>query len=180
MVQSWKHGATAACTCGRVEIEATGAPIMTTICYCDDCQAAARTLEALPGAPPLLERDGGTSCVMYRNDRIRCSKGAELLKPFRLKEKSPTRRQVASCCNTPMYMDFDSGPHWIDAYRARFKGEAPPIDMRTCTKFAPAGTVFSDGIPSYSTHSAMFFWKLIAAWIPMLLKPPRKPQPARR
>jgi hypothetical protein len=174
MTGNWKQGATASCQCGQVELVATGKPIITAACYCDDCHAAARTLEALPGAPPVLERDGGTSYVMYRNDRIRLTKGRERLKPFKLKETAHTRRQVASCCNTPMYMDFDSGPHWVDLYRARVQGDAPPIEIRTCTKFAPAGTTFNDGIPSPAMHTGSFYWKLLAAWIPMLINPKPK------
>ncbi len=28
----------ASCACGSVELEASGAPITSVVCYCDDCQ----------------------------------------------------------------------------------------------------------------------------------------------
>ena len=41
---------TATCACGRVELEAFGKPIVSTVCYCDDCQKGADQIEALPNA----------------------------------------------------------------------------------------------------------------------------------
>jgi hypothetical protein len=38
------------CSCGQVECEATGAPIVTVACYCDDCQEGSRQIEELPNA----------------------------------------------------------------------------------------------------------------------------------
>jgi hypothetical protein len=174
MAESWKQGVTASCACGQVELVATGKPIITATCYCEDCREAARTFEALPGAHSVREQDGSTTYVLYRNDRIRCTQGREHLKSFKLKETSYTRRQLASCCNTPMYMDFDSGPHWIDLCRARIVGDAPPVEIRTCTKYAPAGSVFNDGIPSPPMHTGTFYRKLLVAWVPMLLNPKPK------
>ncbi len=45
---------TVRCTCGQVEFEAKGQPILTSVCYCDDCQRASRQTGSLPGAPRLL------------------------------------------------------------------------------------------------------------------------------
>ena len=85
------------CLCGEVELAAAGAPTTTVVCYCDDCQAAARQLEALPGAPPLLDRAGGTEFVVYRKDRVTVARGADRLRRTKLKEGSPTNRAVAAC-----------------------------------------------------------------------------------
>ena len=74
----------AACACGKVELEATGAPIATAICYCNACQAGGRMIEALPNAPKVLNDDGGTDYILYRKARARVTKGAELLKPLKL------------------------------------------------------------------------------------------------
>ena len=49
------------CTCGAVQCVATGDPIGTAVCYCDDCQAAAKQIEALPGAATVMDSDGGTA-----------------------------------------------------------------------------------------------------------------------
>ena len=158
----------AACTCGRVALEAKGAPILTASCYCDDCQAAARLIEALPGAPRLLDADGGTSFVVYRKDRLGWTKGAELLKSYKLKETSPTKRMVAGCCNTAMVLGFDDAKHWVDVYRARVVGEAPRVEMRVCTRFKPGGAAFADSVPSYPGYSPRFLAKLLKARVAML------------
>ena len=77
----------ASCACGQVEIEAVGAPIASTICYCDDCQAAAALIEAMPGAPSFREPDGGTSLIVFREDRVRCVRGEANLKKLKLREE---------------------------------------------------------------------------------------------
>jgi hypothetical protein len=51
---------TSSCVCGRVRCEAAGAPILSGVCYCDDCQEGGRRIEALPHAAPVLDADGGT------------------------------------------------------------------------------------------------------------------------
>jgi hypothetical protein len=33
-----KNVMAASCACGSVELEASGAPITSVVCYCDDCQ----------------------------------------------------------------------------------------------------------------------------------------------
>jgi hypothetical protein len=114
------------CSCGKVECEAAGAPIMSVVCFCDDCQEGSRQIEALPGAPSIHDPDGGTPYVLYRKDRFRCSSGGELLRARRLRDASPTKRVVASCCNSGMYLDFEKG-HWLSIYRGRFVGSAAPL-----------------------------------------------------
>lgn len=165
------HRAVARCACGSVEFTADGAPILPVTCYCDDCQAGAREIERLPGATQILDADGGTEYLLYRRDRMRVTKGAEHLQDHRLTSGSKTRRIVASCCQTAMVLDF-APAHWLTAYRARFGPDAPPIEMRVMTKFAPGGAIPDDGIPSYKTHSWRFLARVAAAWIPMLLRRP--------
>ncbi len=99
-----------------------GAPILTAACYCDDCQAGAEKLEALPGARPFHDADGGTWMALYRKDRHRVVRGAERLERTKLKPKSGTNRVVARCCNSAMLVDFDGGPHWISIYRPGYAG----------------------------------------------------------
>ncbi len=161
---------TASCHCGQVELRATGDPIVTSMCYCDDCEAGARHIEALPDSRPVRNPDGGTSYILYRKDRISCSKGAPLLRSFKLVEKSAANRMVASCCNSAMFMNFDDGRHWVSAYRAQFQGELPQVQMRICTKFAAQKATLPPDIPSYSGYPLRLLAKLIAAWVPMLLR----------
>jgi hypothetical protein len=75
----------AACSCGSVELEASGVPITSVVCYCDDCQKGSRHIESLPNAAPVLDPDGGTAYIVYRKDRIRCSRGAALLQSYKIR-----------------------------------------------------------------------------------------------
>ena len=118
---------TARCSCGSVEIEAFGTAITSVVCYCDSCQEGSRHIEALTNSPPILGPDGGTAYILYRKDRIRYSKGAELLKGYKIDEKSTTSRVVATCCNSAMVMRFDDAKHWVPIYRSRFQGDMPPL-----------------------------------------------------
>jgi hypothetical protein len=161
-----KNSLTATCACGRVEFHAQGAPIISLICHCDDCQEAGRQLEALPNAPPLRDANGGTGYLAFRKDRVRCTHGAALLRRHKIREDSPTNRLVATCCNSAMLLNFDDSKHWVDLYRARVQGHIPPIEMRVGTKFA-AGDVPKD-VPSYPRYAFRFIAKLMAARIAML------------
>ena len=167
MSESPKNKATARCLCGSVEFEVVGAPILCAVCYCDDCQEGARQIEALPNAPPVLDTDGGTPYLLYRKDRMKCSKGAEHLRDHKIKKDSPTRRVVASCCNSAMFLDFQKG-HWFSAYRARFEGSVPSLQMRIQTKFKSENSDIPNDVPSYPTYPFKFLAKLVGAKIAML------------
>ncbi|RVU45778.1 hypothetical protein EA187_08420 [Lujinxingia sediminis] len=155
------------CRCGKVQLGLSGKAIACLSCYCDDCQAGARELEALPGAGPITKEGGGTEYVMYRNDRLEIRKGAANLKEYKLREDSPTSRVVASCCQAAMYLSFSDSRHWVSLYRERFEEDAPPLDVRICTRFKPEGAEIPDDVPSVSSYSLTFMWKLLAARIAM-------------
>lgn len=157
------------CACGRVQCEAVGAPIVGAVCYCDDCQEGARRIEALPNATPFRDPDGGTSLLVYRDDRFRCSSGAELLESHKIKEGSPTRRMVASCCNSALFLKFEPG-FWVSAYRARFEGhDLPPLDMRQQIKHRTVADALPADVPSHRGFSLRLFAKLISARFAMSL-----------
>ena len=99
-----------ACACGQAHLEVERAPIVSTECHCNSCRAAGARLQTLAEALPFLETNGGTRFVLYRKDRIRFLKGAELLKEFRLAPGAKTRRVVATCCNTPVFLEFQRRP----------------------------------------------------------------------
>jgi hypothetical protein len=161
----------AACQCGKVKFEAAGPPILTGSCYCTSCQEAGRRFEQLASAPPVLDPDSGTSFVLYRKDRVQCVAGQEHLEERRLKPASPTRRVIATCCNSAMFLDFTKG-HWLSIYRNRFPAGAPPLEMRVMTKERRVGVKLADDLPDYSGHSGKFMLKLIAAWIAMGFRRP--------
>ena len=156
------------CSCGQVECEATGAPIVTVACYCDDCQEGSSQIEELPDAPRVRDADGGTAYVLYRKDRLKCSRGRDLLRDLRIREKSPTKRVVASCCNSALYLDYEKG-HWLSVYRARLGGVLPLLQMRIQTRFTPKNTNGLNDVPAYPGFPFRFVAKLLFARIAMLL-----------
>jgi hypothetical protein len=98
-------------------------------------------------------------------------RGREYLEEHRLKPDSPTRRVIATCCNSGMFLDFTKG-HWLTMYRNRFPTGAPPLEMRFMTKDRRDGVELADDLPNYDGHSGKFMLKLIAAWIAMGLRRP--------
>jgi hypothetical protein len=160
---------TASCRCGGVEIEATGAPIVSSVCYCTDCQRGSRQIEDLPGASPVRDDDGGTAYILFRKDRITCAKGTDLLKACKLRDRSMTNRVVATCCNSAMFMNFDKGPHWVSAYRARFRGALPPLQMRICTRSRPEHVVLKTDVPNYAGYPVALIFKLLSSRLAMLI-----------
>ena len=66
----------ASCACGRVQCRAVGEPILSAVCYCDNCQEGARQIEVLPNATSFRDADGGTPYLTYRDDRF-CTTGED-------------------------------------------------------------------------------------------------------
>lgn len=159
------------CQCGRVKFEVIGPPIVTGACFCASCQEAGRRLEQLAPGPPVLDPDAGTVFSLYRKDRVQSLTGLEYLQEHRLRPESPTRRVVAKCCNSAMFLDFTQG-HWLSMFRNRFPAGAPPLQMRVMTKYRPAGVDLADDVPNCSGFSATFMLKLLAARIAMGLRTP--------
>jgi hypothetical protein len=169
MGESLRTTATVNCVCGQVAVEAIGAPIASVICYCDDCQEGARQIRALPNAVSVEDPDGGTAYLAYRKDRLRCLKGASLLRPHKIRENSATNRVIATCCNSAMFMNFDDGKHWVDLYRSRCEGEVLPVQMRICTKFKPDARSMPTDVPHFSRYPLALLAKLVLAKAAMLL-----------
>jgi hypothetical protein len=158
----------ARCACGKVEVELAGAPLISVVCHCDDCQAGSAMIEALPGAPPILDAGAGTPYALYRNDRVTWTKGEELLEGYKLKPDSTTHRMVASCCNSAMLVGLDPILHWTPVYRDRVV-DPPPLDMRIQTRFMPQGTTLPADLPVRPGVPLRFFTRLIGARIAMTL-----------
>lgn len=172
----------ASCQCGKVELAATGRPILAAACFCASCREAGRRFEQLPSAPSVLNPQGGVDYLLYRKDRVQCLRGQEYLEEHRLKPASPTRRVIATCCNSPMFLDFTKG-HWLTLYRNRLPAGAPPIEMRIMTSDRQPGVALAGDLPNHPRHAGGAMLKLLAAWMAMgFRKPdirlgaPRKPQ----
>jgi hypothetical protein len=114
----------ASCHCGKLAIEFIGRPIVGAVCRCASCQEAGRQFQRSSVNGTILDGDGGTPAVLYRKDRATCIRGHDLLEEHRLRPASKTRRVVATCCGTPMFVDFMPG-HWLSIYRARLNSDAP-------------------------------------------------------
>ena len=158
----------ARCRCGAVKLAASGRPIVASVCYCDDCQSAARSIAASVASGNVADPDGGTQYLLFRKDRFVCSEGAERLRPFRLTDTSATRRMIASCCESPMYMAFDDARHWVSAYRARFVGDVPPFEMRICTKSRTSKEPLDSSIPSSASYPPALMVRLLGSMLAML------------
>jgi hypothetical protein len=165
------HENAATCRCGLVGLRLERPPIVHTACYCRSCQEAGQLIGELPDASPVLGLDGGTDYVLFRKDRVECVRGGEHLQELRLKPTSPTRRMVARCCNSAMYLDFTKG-HWLTVYRGRIAGPVAPLQMRVMTAEKPEGVVLPGDVPQYPAHAGKLMGKLLAAWAAMGFRVP--------
>ena len=157
---------TVTCKCHAVEIELSGRPILVSICHCDDCRRGSAQIEGLPGAPEILDPYGGSPYVLYRKDRIALLHGRDLLVDQRIEGEKNTRRVVASCCNSPLFLDFEPG-HWVSFYQQRFDSPVPTARMRVQTRFMPGGKLPDDGLPRHRGYPFGMVVKLLASRIAM-------------
>lgn len=162
----------AVCRCGETAIEVAGEPIQSVICFCESCRTAARGFEQVLGAPQTVNADGGVHYCLYRKDRVRIARGARNLREYRLKQDSPTRRVVASCCGSPMFADFTRG-HWLTMFRDRLSGQVPEPQMCVMTKYKPDGLELPRGIAAYGTLPLRLIVRLLAAWAAMGFRRPQ-------
>lgn len=117
------------CRCGETEIVAAGPAIVGAVCGCTHCMAAERAFVTM-GAPASSTAGEGVPAVLYRNDRVRLVRGGERLRQYRLAAGSPTRRIVATCCTTPMFLDFEQG-FWLSLYRDRAAVPEAAVPLRS-------------------------------------------------
>lgn len=161
------------CACGQVRLEAVRTPIVSAECHCDSCRAAGARLQALPTVSAFLEPNGGTRFVLYRKDRVRFLAGEARLKAFRLMPGAKTRRVIASCCNTPVFLEVQGG-QWLSLYGCLWNKESlPPLDLRTMTGDLPDDSALSDDVPNLKRQSGAFFARLLGAWIAMGFRSPK-------
>ena len=84
-----------------------------------------------------------------------------------------TRSLAATCCNTPVFLEF-AGGHWLSLYAHLWPTAArPPLQLRTMTKDLPPGTSLPTDVPNANTQSARFMVKLLTAWIAMGFRAPK-------
>ena len=158
------------CTCGQVEIDIEGVPVLVSACHCDDCQEGWGRIQDLENAPQVVDERGGTEFVFYMREQVSVIQGDALLQAHKLKPESPTSRVAAGCCNTALYSERQGTPY-LAVVRARLGAEAPPLEMRHFTKFALQQPFNPGDLPAYSGVPARMIFKLLRAW---LLRPLRR------
>lgn len=170
-----KETTSLACACGRACMEVRGAPIASVECCCNSCREVSQRVQRLDAAPHILTDYGATPFVMYRKDRVRFVSGVDQFREIRISPNAKTRRVVATCCNTPMYLEFAHG-HWLSIYAGLWpSGARPPLEMRTMAVDLPAGMTLPDDVPNAKKQSFRFFTKLLGAWIAMGFRVPKVP-----
>jgi hypothetical protein len=167
-----KQRCMATCQCGQTAVEVIGAPIISAVCYCDTCQAAGHEFEGADGAPRTVGADGGTEYCLYRKDRVKIIRGGQYLLEHRLTPESKTRRVVATCCNTPMFLDVTQG-HWLSVYRSRLPVGVQPPQMRVMTGDRPAHVTLGNDIPNYPGFAPAFLARLLLAWAAISFRRPK-------
>jgi hypothetical protein len=161
---------TLACPCGRFHLEVIGEPLIAAECHCRSCRTAAVQMNTVP---EMANAQGGTPYVLYRKDRVRFPDGTGLLLGHRLLPDAPTRRVVTTCCNAPIFVEFNGG-HWLSLYASLWPaGERPPMEIRTQTANVPQGTELDDSLPSGKWTTAGFYARLLAAWMAMGFRSPK-------
>lgn len=108
------------CACGTVRLRvhiASPAKATRAVCYCEDCQTAARHL----GHDATLDGNGGTDLVQISPEDFEILAGQSNLAPLQL-SPSGIFRWHATCCKSPM-INTARGPglpflslinHWLD------------------------------------------------------------------
>jgi len=155
------------CACGKVRLELQGSHIAGVECCCNSCRRAGDRLQKLPDAPAFMTEYGATRYELWRKDRVNFIGGAEQLKAFRLRPGSRTRRVVATCCNTPIFTEFEAG-HWLSLYGHLWPaGSLPKAEFRTMTGDLDDPSGLPDDVPPLTRYSVGFFAKLFGSWAAM-------------
>lgn len=86
------------CQCGHVRgLLTPTTPANRCVCYCDDCQAFARHLQA----HNTLDKQGGTEVIQVPPANLQFTDGTDKLACLRLTDVGMLR-WYAACCNTPI------------------------------------------------------------------------------
>jgi len=95
--------------------------------------------------------------------------GEDLLVAYKNKDNSPTRRMVASCCNSALFLKFAPG-FWVSAFRARFEGDdLPPVELRDQIEHRRSDTPLPSDAPAFRGFPMRLYAKMLAARAAMLV-----------
>jgi hypothetical protein len=159
------------CSCGAVEGVANNISANSgtrVVCYCDDCQAFARSLKC---ADKILDEYGGTDIFQITPSQVKIMKGVEQIRCMRLTSKG-LFRWYTECCQTPIGNTVSSGVpiigmihNFMDDNGTR-EANLGPIRGHLHVKFAKESLpveLKNSGFPYriiMRTLSKMIMWKL--------------------
>jgi hypothetical protein len=106
--------------------------------------------------------------MTYRDGRLSCTAGNDLLQGVKLRDGAPTTRFIATCCKSPVYLKYGPG-WWTSVYRVRFGAEAAPIEFRSQTQHVPPEAVLPNDLPIYRSFPPLLFVRLLTAGAAQLL-----------
>ncbi len=105
----------------------------------------------------------GTRFVLYRKDRVPLHKRRRAAQRVPSQARVEDAPVVATCCNTPVFLDFQNG-HWLSLYACLWpQDRLPPLDLRTMTSDLPDGSVLPDDVPNGKRQTIWFFAKFLGA-----------------
>lgn len=103
-----------------------------------------------------------------RDGRFACVSGEALLTRVRLSADAATRRLVAACCNSAMFLKSAPG-FWVSAYRAHFDpAELPTMEMRIHMKDWIADAPPPPGARCCAAHPLRLFMRGATARLAMI------------
>jgi hypothetical protein len=80
---------------------------------------------------------------------------------------------VAACCNSPVFLEFQSG-HWLSLYTSLWPAaEAPAMQLRTMVSDLPNAMHLDDRLPNAKRQTLGFYAALLGAWVAMGFRVPK-------
>jgi hypothetical protein len=122
----------ASCSCGAVEIEADGEPVVQCYCHCNSC----RRFTGTPVNAP----------VLWPRDQVRFVKGEDKLRHYSSTGHAQAGRYSCGVCNGPVGVDlFDAGLFDIFAGLVRDLTFMPTLHIN----YENAILAIKDGLPKF-------------------------------
>lgn len=112
--------------------------------------------------------DGGTFSTFFRKDRIRCTRGENLLKEVNVRPDSFARRMVSGCCNSAMTIRYTNWLPMVPLWGYGDSRDTAPPDCRSFTKFSPDPEIIPKDVHAYRGPALGFAVKIL--WNALLLR----------
>jgi hypothetical protein len=126
---------TGGCRCGAVRYRATAEPLMTSVCWCRDCQ--------------YLGAGSGTVNVVFPKASVAIS-GAVSDYTSQADSGTLMHRRFCPACGTPLFSEAESRPHLIIARAGTRDGPNRIAPMATIwTASAPTWACFDVTLPQF-------------------------------